>query len=190
MMHLATGAVLAEESITVHFSWGHRSPANTNFYLHIRGHEVSLAGFKGEGCESQDVISGDTARTQSGGGDVDGLVLQLRYIPADISPITNLHSIWKYLVDHSDTATADRLLADPGNRPDSRQVTIQLNEAGTLGFSITLDQLLRNKAFWIPDLDVFVGLEGATFTNTLKELEPFYGTLIQDVVAKSAFHEE
>ena len=58
------------------------------------------------------------------------LVFQLRYTPAVISPITNLHSIWKYLMDHSDAATTERLLADAGYRPDSRQITIQLNESG------------------------------------------------------------
>src|SRR5262249_43523441 len=75
---------------------------------------------------------------------------------------------------------------DPGNRPDSRQITIQLNEAGTRGFSFTLDQLLRSKALWVPELDVFIGLDGETFTNTLKAREPFHADRIQDVVARSA----
>jgi hypothetical protein len=185
-MLFPVGAALAEESVAVHLSWGHRSPTNTDFLVRIRGQEVSLDDFKSEGCEPQDVISGNTARSRAGGGDVDGLVFQVRYAPATISPITNLHSIWKYLVDHSDPAAAERLLADPGNRPDSRQITIQLNEAGIRGFSITLDQLLRKKAFWVPELDVFVGLEGVTFTNVLKELEPFLGTRIEDIAAKSA----
>jgi hypothetical protein len=185
LMCFPIGGASSAECIAVRLSWGHRSPVKADCFMRIRGQEVSLDGFKGEGCEPQDVISGETARSKAGNGDVDGLVFQLHYIPAVISPITNLHSIWKYLVEHSDSSTADRLLADPGNRPDSRQITIQLNEAGTRGFSITLDQLLRNKAFWVPELDVFVGLEGETFTNTIKELEPFHGTRIQDMVAKS-----
>ncbi len=186
MILLSAGSAFADENASVHVSWGHRSPTNTGFFVRVLGEEVSLENFREEGCEPPDVISGNTVRSQAGAGDVDGLVFQIRDKSVAIAPITNLHSIWKYLVDHSDAATAGRLLADPGNRPDSRQITIQLNEAGTRGFSITIDQLQRNKGFWIPELDFFVGLEGVTFTNTLHELEPFRGHRIQDIAQKGA----
>src|SRR5678816_1953244 len=48
------------------------------------------------------------------------------------------------------------------------------------------DSVLRSIRCFETGHFVFVGLEGASFTNTLKELEPFRGTRIQDMVAKSA----
>jgi cytidylate kinase len=51
---------------------------------------------------------------------------------------------------------AQRLQAYPAYRPDSRKLTVHLDEAGTRGFSLTVDQLLKEKSFWLPELDVFV----------------------------------
>ena len=96
-------------------------------------------------------------RTIAGGGDIDALDLWLRFPKHDVAAITNVQSIWRYFLEHSEPSAAKRVTQDPSFRPDSRQITIQVNEDGTKGFSLTVDQLLTNRTFWLPDLGVFAG---------------------------------
>jgi hypothetical protein len=126
------------------------------------------------------------ARTSAGAGDVDGLSCVLRFEPKSIQPITNAQSIWKHLWKHGDASAAQRLQADPAYRPDSRKLTVQLDEAGTRGFSLTVDQLLTQKTFWLPELDVFVCADDppVSFAAHQQAIESLRGQRVLDRVAR------
>lgn len=136
------------DELKVHISWGHRSASARVFQIRVLTEQVEIADTLAEGMESGDRLEEGLWRTAAGAGDVDGLLLTLRYADMPIKEIQNLHSIWKYLFEHSDADTASRLRGDPAFRPDARKLTIQTDEQGTQGFSVTVDQLLRNKALW------------------------------------------
>jgi hypothetical protein len=170
--------------LKVHVSWGHRSPNAAVFQIKVLTEQVEIVGTSAEGMEAGDKLDEGLWRTTAGAGDVDGLVLTLRCADTPVKEIQNLHSIWKYLVDHSDADTASRLRGDPAFRPDPRKLTIQMDEQGTRGFSVTVDQLLRNKAFWVPSLDVYVavGETPVSFDEHQEQLQPWRGKGILDQV--------
>jgi len=66
------------------------------------------------------------------------------------------HSIWRHVLEHGDPGQASRLREDPGLTPDAPVLTVQATDDGTRGFSIGLAQLIRHKAMWLPDHDMFV----------------------------------
>jgi hypothetical protein len=177
-------AAEAPNELRVHVSWGHRSPNATAFRIKVLTEQVEIAGTSAEDMEADDTPDEGLWRTTAGAGDVDGLVLTLRYTGAPIKEIQDLHSIWKYLIEHSDADTASRLRGDPAFRPDPRRLTIQMDERGTRGFSVTVDQLLRNKAFWVPALDVYVavGEMPVSFDEHQAQLQPWRGKRILDQV--------
>lgn len=79
-------------------------------------------------------------RTTAGAGDVDGVECTLEYREPAESKLRIEHSIWDYLLKHSDAGTVNRLRSDPAFQVDPPLLTVQLNEEGTRGFqSFTLD---------------------------------------------------
>ena len=170
--------------LKVRVTWGHRSAGAGAFEVKILAEQVEIAGTSAEGMEAGDQLEEGLWRTTAGAGDVDGLLLTLYYPDAPIKEIQNLHSIWKYLFEHSDADTASRLRGDPAFRPDPRKLMIQMDEQGTRGFSVTIDQLLRNKAFWVPSLDVYVaiGETPVSFDEHQVQLRPWRGKSILDQV--------
>ena len=121
-------------------------------------------------------------RTTAGAGDVDGVEFTLKYQePAKTKPRTE-HSIWNYLLTHSDADTANRLRSDPAFQVDPPLLTVQLNEEGTRGFSVSVEQLLRERALWVPDLDVFLaaGDELIALEQHQAAIQPYAGQRILD----------
>jgi hypothetical protein len=179
-------ATAGETQLTLHLSWGHQSAANTPFYIRLLTHELAIANTVRKGLEADDTFRGGAWQTRAGGGDVDGLELTLRFPERRVRPITNLHSIWGYLLANSDPDTARRLRLDPAYRPDPRTLTVQMNEDATKGFSVTADQLLTNKCFWVPSLDVLlsVGEAPLSFADCQKELAPWAGRRVLDQVQR------
>ena len=113
---------------------------------------------------------------------MDGVEFTLSYQePAETKPRTE-HSIWNYLLTHSDAGTANRLRNDPAFQVDPRLLTVQLNEEGTRGFSVSVEQLLRERALWVPDLDVFLaaGDELIAFEQHQAAIQPYAGQRILD----------
>lgn len=143
-------------TLRVHLSWGHQSKAKTPFLIRWVTNEVVVADPAGRHFEPEDAAGNGHCRTLAGGGDVDAVKFELRFPERAIQPISNLQEIWAYLFQHADAETRRRLESDPAYRPDTRKLTIEMNEEGTRGFSVTVDQLLINKVFWIPELDVFM----------------------------------
>lgn len=172
---VATPDKVAELPITL--SWGHRSPAGTRFQVSVSATEATLTEQRPEGLEAEDRIGDDGMESRAGGGDVDVWRGRLCFEPRTIQAITNVHSIWSTLLAWSDTETASRLREDPGFRPDRRQLTVRLDADGTRGFSVTVDQLLRTRTFWIPELDVFLAAGDApvTFDEHQRAIAPYRG---------------
>jgi hypothetical protein len=128
----------------------------------------------------------DTVCDSLGQGDVDGVEFTLRYAPMEVKPIEKVQRIWADLLAQSDPDTVQRLKRDPAYRPDPRMLTIQMDRDGTKGFSVTVDQLLGTKVFWVPSLDVYITAgEGApSFTEHQNQLEPHRGQRILDRIQR------
>ena len=174
------------QPLQVHVSWGHRSPAGSEFYVRFLGDGVTIAEAKGEGLELGEGLRDGAWQTRSGGGDVDGVELALRYDDVPVKPLAKLHPIWQGLFAMSDPDTVGRLRLDPAYRPDPRRLTIQMNREGTRGFGLTVDQLLQSRTFWIPSLDVYVavGDRPVPWAEHQEQLEPFQGKRILDQVGR------
>jgi hypothetical protein len=186
---ILTSTLVAGEpqgQLKLRLSWGHRSKDATAFYVKFNAEAVEIADVSGRDLEPADQFKEGAWVTQAGGGDVDGLELTLRYQEIPVRIIDNLHSIWAYLIEHSDEDTARRLRLDPAYRRDSRKLTVQMNREGTKGFSVTVDQLFQNKVFWVPSLDIYlaVGDSPVSFENHLKDIEPWRGKRILERIHK------
>ena len=153
---LATATARAEEQLRVRISWGHQTAVATPFAFKLLAADATVSEPTGRELEPGESASSSEWLTRAGGGDVDAAEFTLRFPERQITVITNLQRIWADLVAQSDAETARRLRDDPAYRPDSRILTVQMDASGTKGFSVTVDQLLRQKAFWVPSLDVFI----------------------------------
>ncbi len=110
--------------------------------------------------EAGDRVEGGVCETRAGGGDVDGVTLDLTWAQPN-SPRRQVHSIWQYLLDHGTADQVARLKDDPGLQPGAPVLTVQTAAEGTRGFSIGVEQLERHGAMWLPEHDVFVTLATA-----------------------------
>ncbi|MCC6233628.1 MAG: hypothetical protein IT580_13345, partial [Verrucomicrobiales bacterium] len=166
-------------------TWGHQSPAPHDFLIRLAGSHLTVSPPNLERAEAGDSLHDGTARTRAGGGDVDGLVCELRFEPHAIHAITNAQSIWNHLFQHGNPGAARRLQSDPAFRPDPRQLTVHLDESGTRGFTLTADQLLSQKSFWLPELDLFLtaGTNPPSFAEFQAQREPQRGQRVLDRLA-------
>lgn len=122
----------------------------------------------------------------AGAGHVETQTFELAYPKMDVKPIQDLHVIWADLIAHSDADTAARLLGDPAARIDSRRIRVELNAEGTRGFTLTIDQLVRNKTFWIPSLDMYLstGAKPVSFAEYQSISAPYRGGRVLDQVQR------
>lgn len=151
---------------------GHRSARSMPFYIHA----VASGGASIKGESDWKVVAG--------AGHVETRTFTIEYADRDIVPIQDMHVLWQDLIVHSDEDTARRLLQDPALRVDSRRVRIELNAEGTSGFTVTLDQLLSQKTFWVPSLDVFIatGDNPVSFEDDQAKLKNYAGKRVLDEV--------
>ncbi len=187
---ILTSALVAGEpqrELKIKLSWGHRTEDVTHFHIKLVTEGMEMADIWGQALESADQFKEGAWFTHAGGYDVDGVELTLRYPERSVKDIKNLNRIWAYLIEHSDDDTARRFSLDPAYRQDSRKLTVQMDREGTKGFSVTVEQLLQNKAFWLPCLDVYLaaGDSPISLADHLKELSSWKGKRILDQV-----HEE
>jgi hypothetical protein len=182
----AFGATGGPESLKVRITWGHTTPETAAFHVQLVGKDMQIADMAGIELESDDQLRDMVCVTRSGKGDVDGVELMLRYAPVDVKPLEKVHRIWADLIAQSDADTAGRLQQDPAYRPDPRVLTIQMDRDGTKGFSVTVDQLLRSKVFWVPSLDIYVtaGEAPPSFAEHQKQLEACQGRRILDQIRR------
>ncbi len=170
--------------LKVQLSWGHRTPGAASFHVELHGQDLSVTGLKGMSLDAGDSLREGVVESQAGTGDVDGIECVLDYPPAALSEITDLNSIWRDLIAQSDPDTARRLQADPAYRRDDRRLTVQMDREGTQGFTVAVEQLLTNRALWIPALDVYLtaGDEPVPFEKHQAELKPWANRRILDQV--------
>lgn len=181
----ALPAVDSQAELKVMVSWGHTSRETTSFHIQLLTNEVAIVNIRGLGLETDDSVKDGIFETHAGNGDIDGVELTLRYAPRQVNTIKNLHRIWADLIAQSDLDTASRLKQDPAYRLDSRKLTVQMDVAGTKGFSVTVNQLLQKKTFWVSSLDVYlaVGDIPPSFSDHQKQLESYIGKCILDQIA-------
>jgi hypothetical protein len=160
------------EELKVQISVGNTSVQRTPFF-------VKLIPSYGVSVDKQGEWRGT-----AGAGQVETQTYTLRYPKVEIQPVQEMHVIWSDLIAHSDADTVHRLTQDPAWRVDARKITVELNPEGTSGFSLTLDQLLQAKTFWIPSLDLYVstGDAPASFSDTQRQLAQYAGMRILDQV--------
>lgn len=172
-------------ALKVRISWGHTSPAATPFHVRCAATGATIAQVAPQGMEPDEAARDGAWESRAGGGDVDAVELTLRYPETPVKPLENLHVIWADLIAQSDADTARRLREDPGLRPDARRLTVEMGREGTRGFSLTVDQMRRHRAFWVPSLDVYVAIGDAppSFDEHQKELAPWQGKRVLDQVA-------
>ena len=144
------------QQLKLKLSWGHRSTKAGPFHVGFLAEGMEIADISARSMEPEDKFEEGICLTQAGSGDVDAVELTLRYPNTPVREIDNLHSIWAYLIEHSDEDTAHRLRQDPAYRRDSRKLIVRMNREGTKGFAVTIDQLLQNRIFWVPSLDIFL----------------------------------
>jgi hypothetical protein len=180
----ALGAEGAEDQLRLRVSWGHQSPGGTSFYLRFLTNDVVVSESASQGIEPGDRLEDGAWFTHAGGGHVDAIECTLRYPVRPVTVITNLQRIWADLIARSDSETAYRLQQDPAYRPDTRKLTLQMDPEGTRGFSVTVDQLLQGKVFWVPSLDVFLtaGDPLESFSDHQQKIQRWKGQRILDQV--------
>ncbi|MEK7684514.1 MAG: hypothetical protein AAB466_03740 [Verrucomicrobiota bacterium] len=188
-MLLLTPALLGAEpqsQLRVRISWGHHSPATQPFYIKFLTNEVTVSDVAGQALEPNDRLQEGAWTTHAGGGDADAVGFTLAYLETPVNAITNLHRIWADLIAQSDPDTARRLRLDAAYRRDARKLTVQMDRAGTKGFSVTVDQMLEQKAFWVPALDVYLaaGDSPVSFADHRKQLDPWEGRRVLDQVQR------
>lgn len=182
-MFLIVGSGVQAGSLRVHLSWGQQRLAEER-QIKIQASRMEIAEIVPVDLESGDSFGDGHYRGRAGSGDVDGLSLVLNFPDRNIAMISRPHQIWGYLLDKGDAETAERLKNDPGFRPDERKLTVRTNAEETRGFSLTVDQLLQNRQFWIPELDLYVstGENPQSYAECRRELQSREGRRILDQV--------
>jgi hypothetical protein len=162
------------KELRVRISWGHASPTTKAFYLKLvpadSGLEILTAS--GYGLEAGEGLKDGAWQTNSGNRDVDGVELVLRHPVESEQRIENLHIMWADLLAQSDADTARRLSQDAAFNPKSSKLMVQLNPEGTAGFSVTVPQLLGNRALWNQAADVYItaGSQPVPFEEHQREI--------------------
>jgi hypothetical protein len=182
----ATLAQGLKEDMKVSLSWRYHARQSLPYYIKLLAENAEIRNIETHDLESNDTITDTIFETLAGGGDIDGMECTLRYTPKQIKTIGNLHSIWVDLIARSDMKTVQRLKQDPAYRPDSRKLTIWMDETGTKGFSVTVDQMLESKVFWIPSLGIYLtaGDNPMSFTDHLREIDAYKGKRVLEQVRR------
>lgn len=97
-----------------------------------------------------------TWRGTAGKGHVETRDLLLSYPSTSVSTIQQLELFWQYLVAHSNADVIRRLADDPAWRIDPRTLTVECESERASGFTVTVDQLTRNRSIWVPSLDLYI----------------------------------
>ncbi len=180
-------ASAAAGELSLRVSWGHTAPSRRAVYVRIE----DAPGLQIRSARAFDQEAGDaggpkTWRTQAGGGDADGVDLRLFYPSAASAPLEALHVLWADLIAAADADSQKRWGRDASLHPHAPRLTFLLNEEGTLGFSVTLEQLRREQAFWAPELDVFlaVGDSPVSFAEHRAALQRWEGQRVLDRIQR------
>lgn len=148
-------APIPTEQASLRLSWGHRSPSARRFHLSLAGNHLAVNSVRPEDLEGDDAFQDGECVSRAGDGDVDALITELSWTKPTERP-RKVHSIWRYLLDHGTPGQVARLEDDPGLQPEAPILNVLMAEDGAQGFSLGLEQLIRHRAMWLPEHDVFV----------------------------------
>jgi hypothetical protein len=182
---LVLGAIPApaQTTLPLRILWGEQSPEAALYRINLKATEgLTLADTTPDSLETGESLE----QSRAGAGDVDGVTLQLRFDERDRARLQDLHIIWSDLIHAADADTAQRLAFDAAMTPHSPKLTVTLDEQRRKGFSVTVDQLLREKSIWIPDLHVFLTVTNppVSLDQHLAAFEPSHGKRILQQVEK------
>jgi len=165
----------SRQQLKVHISLGQNASKSSPFF-------VRVVASQGLSVDKQNEWTGEAAS-----GHVASQTYAITYPVAEVTSTQDMHVIWSDLIAHSDVDTVNRLAQDPAWRVDSRKVTFILNREGTSGFSLTIDQLLQEKFFWIPSLDLYLstGDDPVSFADAQSRLHPYAGMRFLDEVQQA-----
>ncbi|MGJ5819704.1 hypothetical protein [Paludibaculum fermentans] len=168
------------EQLPVRVTWGHGSKAAAAMPL-----QVTADG---------GMTIGSLAKTGAADGAVDGLRFILES-PARTEPkLQKLQVIWADLLAAADADTARRLGDDAAMDPHAPRLYVKTRGDGTGGFAVTIEQLKRERAIWVPSLDLYItaGDPFVPFAEHLKSLAPWKGQRILEQIqaAPEASYEE
>lgn len=159
---LTSGVRGADESLRVQLTWGHSARAATGYQVSLTGSDnLHVEGAAGLQLEAGEGLRDGRWQSRAGGGDVDALSFTLVYDGGPRKRLDGVHVIWSDLIAAADPATARRWARDAGMFIDAPKLTVKMNREGTLGFSVTVDQLVAEKAIWIPSVDAYVTAGGS-----------------------------
>jgi hypothetical protein len=172
-------------TLNVRISWGHEAAQAAAYEIKpVPGVGVEVQSVTPRDLESGEAVKQGVARSRAGGGDIDALDLVIVH-PKEPSGVTqNVHILWTDLIAASDPDTARRLARDPSFRTRPSMLTIQMDAAGTKGFSVSIDQLQTERALWIPSLGVYLtaGEQPVAFADHLRAVASRKGQRILDRV--------
>lgn len=183
----STPAAADVGTLTVRISWGHETADALSYHVKpIPAPGVEIQSVAPRLFESGEVLQNGVAQTRAGGGDVDALDFTVAYPNEPSETVQSVHVLWSDLIAASDGDTARRLTRDPAFRVRPPMLTVQMDAEGTRGFTVSIDQLLTEKALWIPSLGVYItaGNQPVAFADHLRSLEPRKGQRILDRVRK------
>ncbi|MBX3258018.1 MAG: hypothetical protein KF862_28055 [Chitinophagaceae bacterium] len=183
------------ENLQVKISFGHKAPARSARFVQLAGGSpgVVVSNISGRQTEKNDRITAASSMLNCGAGDVDELAADISYIkPA--APLRKLaghkdaytlkdDAMWGYLMENGSPGQSARLKDDSWYKPDAPLLTIRLNEDGTNGFTIALEQLQKHGAMWLPEQDVYITLADKP-VDFRQHLASLSGTRVLDEVAR------
>lgn len=154
----------AAETLAVRVTWGHTGKAKTPVQV-IGGAGLSIQGL---------------AKTGPLDGAADGLRFSLESAPRSEPKLQKLHPIWADLLAAADADSARRLGQDASMDPHAPRLYVQTKSGGLGGFALTIEQLKRERAIWVPSLDVYItaGEPFINFSSHQKTLAPWKGQRI------------
>ena len=91
-------------SLRVRVSWGYRSPQAAPWFVRLvpAASGMQIQDAAGWNLETADGLANGVWRTTAGAGDVDGVEFTLKYQEPAHAKRRTEHSIWNYLLTHSD----------------------------------------------------------------------------------------
>jgi hypothetical protein len=119
--------------LQIRLSWGHQSAAERQFAIAFVTNNTEIARIRPVDFEASDRGERLVYDTRAGGGDVDGVTLNLSWT-RPTQPLRKVQSIWQYLLDHGTADQIARLKDDPGLQPDAPLLTVLTDGDGTRGF--------------------------------------------------------
>lgn len=157
------------QSAKLRISLGHRTPKRVAQSVQLIGRSAGLtvSSPTGISIEKNDRVA-IISQLTVGSGDVDGLLVGVTW-PKPTAALRKLalhkdqytvenDAMWGYLLKNGSAGQVARLMDDTWQQPDTPILTVQLANDGTKGFSIALEQLLRHRAMWLPEHDVYITL--------------------------------